>query len=263
MPISSVNGTRPAAQLEVRDFAAGYGKAAIVSSIKLDVGQAEVVALVGPNGAGKSTLLKAIVGVIPAMSGTVRFRGQDVTNLHTDELARRGIGYVPQSRDVFDTLTAEENLKMGGYLLPREQVDARVREVLATFPSLEPLLKRVAHKLSGGERKLVAIGRVMMLRPTLYVLDEPTSNLSVELAHKLLTEQVPLIARTGAAVLLVEQKAKAALEVSQWAYLMVAGAVSMSSPALELLADETTAHRFLGKVVGRDQDQGGRMQSAG
>lgn len=261
MPISSDSGSdRPASQLEVRDVSAGYGKSPIVSGVNLDVGQGEVVALVGPNGAGKSTLLKAVVGVIRATNGTVRYQGRDVTNLHTDELARRGIGYVPQSKDVFDTLTVWENMRMGGYLLSRPESAARVDEVIETFPTLRPLLRRVAFKLSGGERKLVAIARVMMLRPTLYVLDEPTSNLSMELAHKLLAEHVPRIAATGAAILLVEQKAKAALEVSQWAYLMVSGAVSISSSAAELLADESTAHRFLGKVDVRSSD--GRMESA-
>jgi ABC-type branched-subunit amino acid transport system ATPase component len=194
------------------------------------------------------------------MSGTVRFKGLDVTNLPSDELARRGIGYVPQSRDVFDTLTVSENLRMGGYLLSRADSEMRVDQIMETFPSLKNLSRRVAFKLSGGERKLVAIARVMMLRPTLYVLDEPTSNLSMELAHKLLTEHVPRIAATGAAVLLVEQKAKAALEVSHWAYLMVAGTVSISSSAPDLLADETTAHRFLGKV---EAHAPGRVQSAG
>jgi ABC-type branched-subunit amino acid transport system ATPase component len=262
MLTSSADGVkRPAVLLEIRDFAAGYGRTPIVSSVNLDVGEGEIVAVVGPNGAGKSTLLKALVGVIHAMAGTARFRGDLITTLSTDELARRGIGYVPQSRDVFDTLTVEENFRMGGYLLTREEFERRVEGVLSTFPTLKPLMKRTAHKLSGGERKLVAIGRVMMLRPTLYVLDEPTSNLSVDLARRLLTEQVPLIAGTGAAVLLVEQKAKAALEVSQWAYLMVAGAVSMSQPAADLLADETTAHRFLGKVEARLP--GGRVESAG
>ena len=249
MPTSSAERTgRPPALLEIRDVAAGYGKAAIVSDANLDVGEGEVVAVVGPNGAGKSTLLKALVGVIPAMSGTIRFKGEPVTNLGTDALARRGIGYVPQSKDVFDTLTVTENLRIGGYMLTKAETDSRVAAILETFPSLKPLLKRTAHKLSGGERKLVAIARVMMIRPSLYVLDEPTSNLSVDLADDLLTDHVPRIAATGAAVLLVEQKAKAALEVSQWAYLMVAGAVSMSVPASEMLADESIAHRFLGKV---------------
>lgn len=249
MPISLADGAgRPQAQLEVRDLAAGYGGVPIVSGINLDVGLGEVVSVVGPNGAGKSTVLKALVAVIPTMIGTVRWRSEFITNLSTDELARRGIGYVPQSHAVFDTLTIEENLRMGGYLLTRQEVDNRVEGILSIFPTLKPLMRRTAHKLSGGERKLVAVARVMMLRPSLYILDEPTSSLSVELAHKFLTEHVKRIADTGAAVLLVEQKAKAALEVSDWAYLMVAGAVSVSSPAAELLADESMAHRFLGQI---------------
>ncbi len=249
MPTSSADlQGRPPVLLEVRNLAAGYGKSPIVSGIDLDVGKAEVVAVVGPNGAGKSTLLKALVGVIKTMEGAVTLDGKAITNLTTDELARRGIGYVPQVKDVFDTLTVQENLRMGGYLLPKAEVDRRSAEIMETFPTLKPLFKRIAHKLSGGERKLVAIAKVMMLAPAVYVLDEPTSNLSVDLAHRLLTEHVVRLAATGAAVLLVEQKAKAALEISDWAYLMVAGAVSLSEPAATLLADESIAHRFLGKT---------------
>ena len=261
MPTSSADGARPPLQLEMRDVSAGYGRVPIVSGVSLDVGRGEVVAVVGPNGAGKSTLLKALVGVIPTMSGTVRFNGYEVTNLTTDDLARRGIGYVPQSKDVFDTLSVWENLRMGGYMLSRAEAETRIAAILETFPTLKPLVRRTAYKLSGGERKLVAIARVMMLRPLMYVLDEPTSNLSVDLAHNLLSQHVPRIAATGAAVLLVEQKAKAALEVSQWAYLMVAGTISISTSAAELLADETTAHKFLGKVEAHVS--GGRVESAG
>ena len=250
MPTSSAEPqARPNRTLEVVNLAAGYGGSPIISGVSIDVGRSEVVAVIGPNGAGKSTLLKAIVGVIRSISGSVRLDDRDVTNLRTDELARMGIGYVPQSRDVFDTLTVHENLKMGGYSLERAEIPARVEEVLGIFPSLRPLLARTAHKLSGGERKLVAIARVMLIRPSVYVLDEPTSNLSADLAAELLHDHVARIKERGAAVLLVEQKAKAALEVADWAYLLVAGAVRMSVAAAVLLADDSVGEMFLGQAV--------------
>ena len=250
MPISSADQSmRPPRRLAVLDLAAGYGGSPIISGVSLDVGRGEIVAVIGPNGAGKSTLLKAIVGVIRTMSGSVRLDDRDVTNLRTDELARLGIGYVPQTRDVFDTLTVRENLRMGGYSLESSMRTERMEEVLAVFPSIKPLLERTANKLSGGERKLVAIARVMMTRPSVYVLDEPTANLSVDLAAELLRDHIRRITSAGAAALLVEQKAKAALEVADWAYLMVAGAVSMSVRAAVLLADGSVGEMFLGEKV--------------
>jgi branched-chain amino acid transport system ATP-binding protein len=247
MPTSSAEAGRPPYHLEVQGLAAGYGGSRIVSDVSLGVGKGEVAAIVGPNGAGKSTLIKALVGVIPAMEGHVLHGGEDVTGQSTDQLARRGIAYVPQTRNVFPTLNVEENLKMGGYLLNRRDVPGRIEEILETFPLLKPLIRRHVHKLSGGEQKLVAIGRVMMVRPTVYLLDEPTSGLSDRLARELLEEHVATIARSGAAVMLIEQKALAALETSGWGYLLVAGQVHMSASPEEML-DSSVAEMFLGQV---------------
>jgi branched-chain amino acid transport system ATP-binding protein len=194
--------------------------------------------------------MKALVGVIPVMEGSVLYDGEDVTGRRTDQLARRGIAYVPQSRNVFPTLSVEENLRMGGYLLKRHEVGARIEEILETFPILKPLIRRHVHKLSGGEQKLVAIGRVMMVRPTVYLLDEPTSGLADRLARELLEEHVARIADSGAAVMLVEQKALAALESSHWGYLLVSGEVQMSAPPQEMLAS-SVAEMFLGQVAER------------
>ena len=249
MPTSSAESSRPPHHLEVRNLAAGYGGAPIISGVSLGVGGHEVVAIVGPNGAGKSTLLKALLGIITVLEGQILLDGKDVSTLSTDEFARRGIGYVPQSKDVFDTLTVEENLKMGGYLLDKKDVGPRIEEITTIFPSIVPLMKRTAHKLSGGERKLVGIAKAMMTKPGVYVLDEPTSNLSVDLAQRVLEEHVKRIVEAGAAVLLVEQKAKAALEISDWAYLLVSGTVRMSAPAAQMLEDEAVAQMFLGQMA--------------
>lgn len=250
MPTSPANETgRAAAHLVLDDLAAGYGGAPIVSDVSLGVGLGEIVSIIGPNGAGKSTLLKAVIGVIRAMRGRVTIAGADVTNLRTDELARRGVGYVPQSNDVFDALTVAENLEMGGYLLGRVALAARRAEVLAVLPALSAMLPRSAGKLSGGERKMLAIGRVLMLAPSVLILDEPTAGLSPQLSTMLLRDHVRRLADAGTAILLVEQRAAAALEISDWAYVMVAGGVRLAGPASELLARPDIGAVFLGRAV--------------
>lgn len=236
--------------LEVEGLAAGYGAAPIVSDISLRVGRGEIVSILGPNGAGKSTLLKALVGVIRALQGTVRLDGQTVTNLSADTLTRLGLGYVPQVNDIFDALSVAENLEMGGYLLGKREFAARRAEVLAMLPGLQPMLGRNAGKLSGGERKLLAVGRVLMPRPKILILDEPTANLSPQLAAILLRDQVRQLAADGTAVLLVEQKALAALEISDRAYILVAGRTRIEGPAAELLARRDIGELFLGRAAG-------------
>jgi ABC-type branched-subunit amino acid transport system ATPase component len=214
------------------------------------VGLGEIVTIVGPNGAGKSTFLKAVVGMIPAMDGRVSLEGEDVTNMRANHLAKRGLGYVPQVNDVFDTLNVLDNLGMGGYLLTKAEVPRRVEAVLDVFPALKKMLKRTASKLSGGERKMLAMARVLMLQPRILVLDEPTSNLSSELSRVLLEEHVLRLSRAGTAVLIVEQKALAALAVSDWAYVMAGGTMKVSSDAKELLAREDIGEVFLGRTTG-------------
>ena len=221
MPTSSDSESgRPKPYLQVDDLSAGYGGAPIVKGASANVGLGEIVTIVGPNGAGKSTLLKAIVGMIPAMSGRVLLGDEDVTNMHANNLAKRGLGYVPQVNDVFDTLTVVDNLAMGGYLLNRSEIARRSESVLEVFPALKRMLKRTASKLSGGERKMLAMARVLMLEPRMLVLDEPTSNLSADLSRMLLEDHVHRLGRAGTAVLIVEQKALAALTISDWAYVM-------------------------------------------
>jgi branched-chain amino acid transport system ATP-binding protein len=245
MPTSSAD--RPAPVLEVRSLVAGYGGAPIVHGVDVSVGIGEVATIVGPNGAGKSTLLKAISGQIEVLEGSVTLDGDDVTGLRGDRLARRGIGYVPQVNDVFRALTVQENLEMGGYLLARKETGTRVDEVLDTFPALAKMRTRTASKLSGGERKMLAIGRVLMLRPRVIFLDEPTANLAPALARAVLEEQVQTLAEAGSAVLLVEQRASEALTVGNWGYVLVAGVVSVSGPTADLLARNDIGELFLGR----------------
>jgi branched-chain amino acid transport system ATP-binding protein len=248
MPTSSAD--RPAPVLEVEALVAGYGGAPIVHGVDLGLGGGEIATIVGPNGAGKSTLLKAITGQIQVLSGTVSLEGAAVTGLAGEKLARRGIGLVPQVKDIFPTLTVQENLEMGGYLLPRRKLGTRIAEVLDVFPALGAMRARTASKLSGGERKMLAIGRVLMLRPKVVIFDEPTSNLSPALARAVLEDHLQSLSAAGSAVLLVEQKATDALAVSHWAYVMVAGLVHLEGPAAELSARDDIGELFLGRVAG-------------
>jgi ABC-type branched-subunit amino acid transport system ATPase component len=248
MHTSSADVGRPPAHLRVEDVSAGYGGAPIVTAASARVGLGEIVTIVGPNGAGKSTLLKAVVGMIPALAGRVLLAGEDVTNMRANHLAERGLGYVPQVNDVFDTLSVTDNLVMGGYLLSRARMPSRIEAVLDLFPALKRMLKRTASKLSGGERKMLAMARVLMLEPRVLVLDEPTSNLSAELSRVLLEEHISRLGKGGTAVLIVEQKALAALTISDWAYVMAGGTVKVSSAAGELLARKDIGEVFLGRT---------------
>lgn len=254
MPTSPVERPHPA--LTVREIVAGYGGPPIVRGASLQVGAGEVVTVVGPNGAGKSTLLKAVVGLLRIEAGNVTLGDREVANLRTSRLARLGMGYVPQSRDVFDPLTVRENLEMGGYLLSRQEIGPRVAEVVQVVPALERLLGRRASKLSGGERKMVAIGRALMSRPKVLLLDEPTSGLSAELSRRLLTEDIRKLADTGTSILLVEQKALAALEISNWGYVLAAGKDVISCAATELLSRPDLGEVFLGRVAGNQTPSG-------
>jgi branched-chain amino acid transport system ATP-binding protein len=236
----------PVPALATHQLTAGYGDVPVVRGVDLTVGEGQLVAVVGPNGAGKSTLLKAILGLARVMGGRVLADGRDITGRPLDQLARLGIGYVPQVDDVFDPLKVSENLNMGGYLLGKADRTARIEEVLAIFPALRSKLNRSVGTMSGGERKMTAIARALMLSPRVLVLDEPTAGLSAVLTESVLAGQVRALADRGHAVLLVEQKAQAALRLAHTASVLVRGQVVMSAPAAEVLASREVAEVFLG-----------------
>lgn len=252
MPTSPADGVRqdrPEPVLSLTDVVSGYGGTPIVRGVSAQVGAGEIVTIVGPNGAGKSTLLKAIAGLLRVESGRITLDGADITNQRTSRLARLGLGYVPQSNDVFDPLTVRENLEIGGYHVPRPQLGPRIDEITGLLPALGPLMGRRAAKLSGGERKMVAVARALMSRPRVLLLDEPTSGLSAERSTQLLTVDIRALAESGASVLLVEQKALAALEISHWGYVLALGRVAISAPAAGLLARPDLGAVFLGHVA--------------
>jgi ABC-type branched-subunit amino acid transport system ATPase component len=231
-PEGSVTGVA----LHTVELTAGYGGSPVIHGISLAVTPGEVVSVVGPNGSGKSTLLKAIVGVVETLSGRVLIGETEVTGWRSDEIARIGVGYVPQVDDVFAPLSVRENLEMGGYLLKARQVGERLAEMVG----------RRAGKLSGGERKMLAMGRALMLSPALVVLDEPTANLAPQIAATVLQEHVRRLAATGASVLVVEQRARAVLDISDRTYVMGGGQIRMEGTPAELASSPEFVESFLG-----------------
>jgi branched-chain amino acid transport system ATP-binding protein len=227
----SPGASRPRPLLSGEDITAGYGAVPVISGVSVDVAPGEVALVIGPNGAGKSTLIKTLNGELGLMGGSVRLAGADISGLSEHLRAARGLGYVPQSRDVFPTLTVAENLEMGGYRLPRRAVEERLAEIFGSFPQLARLRRRLAQTLSGGERKLLAIARALVAEPTVLMLDEPTANLAPAVAARVLDEVITGLAGAGRAVLLIEQRIALALDVATWVYVLVDGKPRFSGSA--------------------------------
>jgi ABC-type branched-subunit amino acid transport system ATPase component len=241
-------------ELRTEELTAGYDSSPVIHGVSIAVHPGEIVSIVGPNGSGKSTLLKGIVGLVEIMSGRVVVGDEDVTAWRSENVARIGVGYVPQVDDVFAPLTVRENLEMGGYLLSPRDVPGRIAHVLEVFPRLRVMLGRRAGKLSGGERKMLAMGRALMLSPALVVLDEPTANLAPQIAASVLGEHVRQLASTGASVLVVEQRARAVLEISDRTYVLGGGRLLMEGTPAELSSSPEFVESFLG---------GGRQRRSG
>lgn len=247
----SVELSTPGQVLRATGVSAGYDGRAIVQEIDVEAIPGKVVSVVGPNGSGKSTLLKALVGVVPILGGTVSVGGTEITNLPPERIATLGVGYVPQVDDVFPPLSVKENLEIGGYLLARHDVAPRIEAVLEFFPRLKTMMTRKAGKLSGGERKMLAMGRVLMLSPSVLVLDEPTANLAPLVATQLLEEYIRGFADHGSTVLLVEQRAKAALRISDWTCVLSGGRVVLSGAPRDLENNPVFVESFLGGGAAR------------
>lgn len=224
----------PTEMLRAENLSAGY-REVVVTGVDFSLHSGEIVVIVGVNGAGKSTILKAIMGEARIHGGHVYYRGQDVTGMAEHLLARSGIGYVPQLNDVFPGLSVTENLRMGGFLLDRHLVSDRIEQNFQRFPQLVAKRSSSAHKLSGGERKQLAIARALMTDPMLLLLDEPTSNLSPNVVDELLFKIVPALANEGRGLLIVEQSVEAALSIANRACLVGGGRMIRSGDATEML----------------------------
>jgi branched-chain amino acid transport system ATP-binding protein len=234
--------------LEIVGLTAGYSKTPIIEDIDVTVHDGEVVLLVGPNGAGKSTLVKAVVGVIPRLSGRVRVLGRDVTGKRPADLARTGVAYVPQLDDVFLPLSVQDNLLLGGYLLPRRQRHERVEQHLDEFPALAAARNRTAGTLSGGQRKTLALARALMLDPEVVILDEPTAGLAPKVAAQVLEENIAPLSRAGKSVLMVEQRVADALRVADHVEVLVSGRVVLSESAEAFRARQDAGKWLMGAV---------------
>ena len=231
--------------LHVSDLVAAYVRGLpVIHGVSIEVDRREIVTLIGPNGAGKSTLLKAIAGLIACEAGHVRLDGRDVTALPAHEVVTAGIGFVPQTGNVFTALTVHENLKVGAHVI-RGALNARLERAYALFPPLAARRALRARTLSGGERQMLAIARALMTDPTLLMLDEPTAGLAPRMVEDVF-RQLRGLAETGIAVLMVEQNARAALGVSDRGYVLTEGKNRFAGSARALLDDSRVAHAFLG-----------------
>ena len=207
--------------LEARGVVGGYGEADILHGVDLSVAPGQVVVVIGANGAGKSTAMKAIAGLVRVRRGSIRFDGADITNRPAERMVGLGLAYVPQERNVFPSLTVEENLRMGAYVRPAATAEGLER-AYATFPDLRDKRRAAASSLSGGQRQMVAVGRALMLAPKLVMLDEPTAGLSPRFCA-LIFERVRAIAAQGIAVLMVEQNARPALATADRGVVLAVG----------------------------------------
>ena len=231
--------------LRAKSVIAGYGAHdEILRGIDFDLEPGEIVAVVGPNGAGKSTLLKAFAGIVRARSGDLRYDERDVSGLAPRELAALGVAYVPQERNVFPTMTVDENLEMGGYLAPGER-RARAAGVFERFPVLAERRRHAARTLSGGQRQILAMAMALMVEPRLLLLDEPSAGLAPQAADALFAT-IRAINRDGVAVLIVEQNALEALALADRGSILVLGRNSRDGPATALAADPDIRRIFLG-----------------
>jgi branched-chain amino acid transport system ATP-binding protein len=232
--------------LELDDVSARYGQVTALHGVSLTVGEGEVVALLGANGAGKTTTLRGLSGLIRPRAGYIRLAGNDISSLAANRIARLGIVQVPEGRQVFANMTIDENLRMGAYLLSDRAEEAHRRErVLTRFPRLAERHTQSAGLLSGGEQQMLAIGRAMMADPKLLLLDEP----SMGLAPRFVEEIFRIISEFKAeqrTILLVEQNARAALEIADQAYVLESGRITLSGPAAQVANDASVVAAYLG-----------------
>ena len=232
--------------LALEKLQVAYGGIQAVTGIDLTVGRGELVCLIGANGAGKTTTLKGVTGLQPVSGGTVRYDGEDVTGARAFELVRKGLAMVPEGRGVFGALTIEENLAMGAYVRnDRDGIRSDVERVFGLFPRLKERRRQTAGTLSGGEQQMLAMGRAMMSRPRMLLLDEPSMGLAPLMVQKVF-ETVLAVSGEGVTILLIEQNAKLALEVSHRGYVMESGEITLAGDAKSLLHDPKVRAAYLG-----------------
>ena len=238
-----------ASMLKVKDLKVNYGGIEALKGISFDVEQGQIVTLIGANGAGKSTTLRAISGLVKTASGAINFMGRDIIPFNAQQVVAEGIAMVPEGRRVFDNLTVKENLKIGAYLRKdRDEIESGIEDIYQRFPRLKEREWQLAGTLSGGEQQMLAVGRAMMARPKLLMMDEPSLGLAPLVVRDIFAIIRELKAE-GITILLIEQNANAALRCADQAYVMETGRITMSGTGEALLADQRVRDAYLGSTA--------------
>ena len=230
--------------IEVKNVVGGYGGAPILNGVNIAIERSDIGVIVGPNGAGKSTTLKAIFGLLRVTEGAVTFDGEDITNAMPDRLVPMGLSFVPQEKNVFTSLSVEENLEMGAFIR-RDDFSGTLEEIYAMFPVLREKRRQPAGELSGGQRQMVAMGRALMSKPKLLMLDEPSAGLSPRYVIEIF-EHIVSVNKAGVGILMVEQNARQALAFASRGFVLTQGQNRFTGTGPELIADPEVARSFLG-----------------
>ena len=230
--------------LSIENLSGGYGEADILHEVSLEINTGEIVVVIGPNGAGKSTAMKAVFGLLRLSGGSVHLAGEEITNMDPAQVVNKGVCYVPQTNNVFPTLTVQENLEMGAYIR-NDDFRPRLLEIYEMFPPLAEKKKQAAGELSGGQRQMVAMGKALMLEPTILMLDAPTAGLSPIYRNEIF-QIIRQINASGVPILMVEQNAKQSLAVANRGYVLVDGRNRTTGKGIDLLNDPEIAKMFLG-----------------
>lgn len=234
--------------LEIKELHTYYGSIHALKGISLDVYEKEIVTLIGSNGAGKSTTLGSITGIVPATEGSILFEGKEISRMKPSDITKLGIGVSPEGREVFGGLSVEDNLRIGAYTRKdKKEIADLYAEVYELFPRLEERKKQMAGTLSGGEQQMLAIGRAMMSKPKLLLLDEPSMGLAPNLVE-MIFELIQTINKRGTTILLIEQNANMALQIASRGYVLETGTVSMTDDAKKLLANDDVRKAYLGSA---------------
>lgn len=235
------------AMLEIKDLQVYYGVIQAIKGVSFEVNEGEVIALIGANGAGKTTILHTITGLIPSKAGKVIFEGQDITKLPGHKIVTKGIAHVPEGRRVFAQLSVYENLKLGAYTRKdKNEIEASMEMIYKRFPRLKERRSQLAGTLSGGEQQMLAMGRALMSKPRIILMDEPSMGLSPIFVNEIF-DIIKEVSAAGTTVLLVEQNAKKALAIADRAYVLETGNITLSGDAKELMNDDSVKKAYLGE----------------
>lgn len=241
-----VDSSRPV--LEIADLSVSYGKVEALHHANIKVGAGQIVTVIGPNGAGKTTMLSAIMGVLPHTRGSIRFLGEEMVDAEVEEMVARGMNLVPESRALFGEMSVEDNLQLGAFMrhrLGHRDSSETMTQVFDIFPRLKERRNQLAGTLSGGERQMLAVGRALMAKPKLLMLDEPSLGLAPLIVREIF-RVISELKQTGVSILLVEQNARAALQVADYGYVLETGELAMEGPSIDLIGDPRVIESYLG-----------------